>query len=555
MACPGMRRIIPFHTPPSQQLLSLLSAHPTRHSCKASLLSRCIPNTHRERSPWIDHCPTRQISHSLRVRNQPHSAYSSDPASDLNTSTPSSQESLKTEPISTPLPPPPASPLLCIHSLGAKRNSSAWTSEDDSLLLSLRSQGRSWQHIGQSLGRSRQACNRRFDAVLDPERGKSVWTAYPELNQALKFFVSQGLGWNEIAVRLDVKASACEKQFRVLQQQVRERERQPIAAAPDQEDQRKRKADRPTDGTRFNAEDARVLKAAVAEYGVNQWEIISKLAFGSFFNARQLRYQHTQLERKRRIWRIDQEEQLVRVVASRLATDASDQPQRITLASEVDTLSDNEWDTVASEIQGDHTGEECRKKWLKLQLCGSKLLQKIESEDAPRLNQQEPHSDKPTKVTGRKTWSAEQSQQLEDIIHSMKSKQDLEKIDWHKASEQMGGVFSPKQCKSRWTRLCDQTELSKHGPWDSSELQQLFTGLAEVGPAWTEINRKWLPGRSSTFIQTKWNAVVYRLSQDKVIHRMTWTEACVEAFGPEMGSILHKVAKRWPNICIDNRHE
>ncbi|KAF9194579.1 hypothetical protein BGZ50_006092 [Haplosporangium sp. Z 11] len=323
----------------------------------------------------------------------------------------------------------------------------------------------------------------------------------------------------------------------------------------DQEDQGKRKADRSTGGTRFNAEDARILKDAVAEYGVEQWEVISKLAFGSFFSAKQLRYQHTQLERKRQIWRFDQEEQLVRVVATRLTTDVSGPPQRVILASEIDTLSDNEWDTVASEIQGGHTGEECRKKWLKLQLCGSKLLQTIELEDAPRFNQQEPQSDKPAKVADRKTWSAEQSQQLEDIIYSMKTEQGLEKIDWHIVSEQMGGVFSSKKCKSRWTRLCDRTELSKHGPWDSSELQQLFTGLAEVGPAWTEINRKWLPGRSPTFIQTKWKAVVYRLSQDKVIHRKTWTEVCVDVFGSEMGGILHKVAKRWPNICTDHRRE
>ena len=373
------------------------------------------------------------------------------------------------------------------------------------------------------------------------------------MNALLETLVAKRLGWSQIADYIGINASSCEKQWRQLkqqQQQEQELERQQQqkqncwiqAEIADQELHKakdKSLAPRP-----FRMNDVELLKAAVAEHGTHQWDSIAQTVFQSRYTVNHLRYQYTKLEQKRRVWTLQQEDDLLQVVAGLVSPDQDMSPGKV-------AIPDSQWDTVADTIPGEHTGEECRRRWLKLQLSGSKRINK--RKDKPALSADSPAKPQESK---RVVWTAEQSRRLESVIQGMKSTQFPERsIEWKVVAERMGQEFTKTRCKSRWIRMSEHSVRSKTGPWNLQELELLFSGLLAVGPAWTEIHREWLPGRAPKFIQGKWKQVVNKVNQDQVIQRLTWQDACAKSFGPEVGDILDQAVKRWPTITTDRKEQ
>ncbi|KAG0205999.1 hypothetical protein BGX28_002501 [Mortierella sp. GBA30] len=495
------RPILPLHRP------SLLSK--PGHHWNASILKHIFTPPANLNPPYYPAllCHATSLSHARSLAPQNEHA----PPSKVSSTSFASEPEFTT---------PSTRLILRIHSAGKKRNSSAWSPEDDSRLLALRRQGQSWQQIGKTLGRSRQACNRRFDSVVDPENGQSFWIRHPEMSKVLETLVSKQHGWNEIAEHMGIKASSCEKRWREMKQQ-QEQRRQIYQTLGDEVCAAQDNMSPAAVQRQFRNTDAERLKSAVGEYGLDQWDVIARTVFGSRYSVRQLRFQYTKLERKRQVWTLQQEEELLRVVADRLPTCnyplALDSKHRV---SKVEPLSNDQWDAVAETVLGEHTGEECRKRWLKLQLSGSKQIGINRGHDLDQEHQRQLIKATTGALEGKRgMWTAEQSLRLESIIQDIKGARlttgTTSLIDWEIVSERMDRAFSKAQCKSRWTRMSKQNALSKAGAWDSQELDQLFSGLLEVGPAWTYIHRNWLPGRSPTFIQGKWSQIMSRMNQDR----------------------------------------
>ncbi|KAF9943363.1 hypothetical protein BGZ67_000043 [Mortierella alpina] len=513
------RATFPLHRPP-----------PRPHHWSASLFLAQLFSLPVQRSP----------QHQIRSFSLLRSSValpSDDPFS--SPTSPQSGESFTPSAPSAPSA-PSSSPRLRIHSASSKRNSSYWSPEDDSLLLDLRHKGQPWHQIGQALGRSRQACNRRFNAVLDPDNGKPFWARHPEMNVILETLVAKRLGWNKIADYIGINASSCEKQWRELKQQQRLEQHQQQQSCMQADTTAEGPQRRPSKQRPFRRADVELLKAAVAEHGNYRWDSIAEIVFQSRYTVHHLRYQYTKLERRRQVWTLQQEGTLLQVVAGLVPKDRLITPEKV-------AIPDSQWDAVADTIQGEHTGEECRRRWLKLQLTGSKGTGK--GGDGPT---QSANSSARLPTSTRVVWTAEQSLLLESIIQDMKNtKSPEDQIAWKVVSDRMGPGFSKAQCKSRWNRMIEQSALSKTGRWNSQELEHLFSGLLAVGPAWTEIHRDWLPGRSPKFIHGKWKQILSRVSQDQVIQRLSWQDACVKSFGSAVGGILDQAAKRWPNITTD----
>ncbi|KAG0022971.1 hypothetical protein BGZ81_008297 [Podila clonocystis] len=300
---------------------------------------------------------------------------------------------------------PTTDPVLRIDHAGRKRNSAAWTPETDQQLFDLRTQGQTWTQIGQVLGKSRQACNRRFDTVLDPRLGRNFWEEDPDRVEILAALVQQKFKWSEIAEQLGTKASSCEKQWRITQRQEEEK-------SNDKEDKVAKEAKAPP---KFTRKDTATLKAAVMEYGTDQWDIVAREAFDSVFTPAQLRHQHMNQERKRNVWTVAQEASLSMTVAT-LFGDIPD----ITQCDSI--ISDDQWQSIASQIPGDHTGAECKKKWLKLKV--------LEQKKKPTMTRYEEEED------NRVTWTQEQSALLRELIEDIKihglrrHANEPPKIDW-----------------------------------------------------------------------------------------------------------------------------
>lgn len=414
------------------------------------------------------------------------------------------------------------SPRLRIDHAGRKRNSAAWTPEADQQLLDLRAQGQTWTQIGQILGKSRQACNRRFDTVLDPKLGRNFWEEDPDRVEILVALVQQKFTWSEIAEQLGTKASSCEKQWRITQ-------RKDEGDSNDKGDKEAKESKMPP---KFTRKGLATLKAAVMEHGTDQWDTIAREAFDSVFTPTQLRHQHMNLERKRNVWTVAQEASLSLTVVT-LFGDIPD----ITQCDII--ISDDRWQSIASQIPGDHTGIECRKKWLKLRVLEQKK---------PTMARHEEEDD-------RVTWTQEQSALLRELIEDIKihglrqHANEPPKIDWDWVAEEMGGAFTRTQCKSRWTRMSNTTSSTKTGPWQPQELESMVTGLCQEGASWTVIHRKHLSSRSPSFIQGKWKSMAAKIRQDMVIHQRSWLESCKELFHGTLVETLQELKKRRPELC------
>ncbi|KAF9387140.1 hypothetical protein CPC16_007200 [Podila verticillata] len=422
---------------------------------------------------------------------------------------------------SAPLPLPPRtsstskSPTLRIDTTGRKRNNAAWTPEADRQLLNLRAQGHTWTQIGEVLGKSRQACNRRYDSELDPKLGRNFWEEDPDRVEILTALVQQKFTWGEIGEQLGTKGSSCEKQWRIIQRQNEEANGVEAMSPP-----------------KFSRKDLATLKAAVMDHGT-QWDIIARETFGSVFAPTQLRRQFMNQERKRCVWTAEQEASLSMTVA----TSYGDIPD-ITQCDNI--ISVNQWQSIANQIPGDHTGVECKARWLKLRV--------LEQRKKPTKRHEEDEDD-------RGSWTQEQSALLRELIEDIKAHglrrhaNEQPKIDWDWVAEEMGGAFTRAQCKSRWTRMSRNTGSTRAGAWQPQELEAMVMGLCQEGASWTVIHREHLSSRSPSFIQGKWKSMAAKIRQDMVIHQRLWPESCKELFHGILAETLQELEKQRPELC------
>ncbi|KAF9420459.1 hypothetical protein BGZ94_009118 [Podila epigama] len=311
------------------------------------------------------------------------------------------------------------SPSVRVDTTGRqKRNSAPWTSEDDQALLRLREQGCTWGEVGRAMRKSRQACSHRFNTVLDPVLGDSFWRQDPHRSEILAALVHQKFSWKEIAQQLNTNASSCEHQWRVLQRRDVATENTTIAVN--------------SGGTRskLSRQDLERLQSAVQLHGTDQWETIAKETFDMAFTATYLRHQYIAQERKRQVWTMSQEEQLLLAVQKILDGDLED------ISSCDRLICDQQWQRIAEQIQGKHTALECKNKWLKLKFLKAKREAKMSQSVSLGLQQDD--------LNLRITWTPEQTAALRALVEDMKTlaveKQSEEsfKIDWGMVADKMG---------------------------------------------------------------------------------------------------------------------
>ncbi|KAG0237900.1 hypothetical protein B0O80DRAFT_442931 [Mortierella sp. GBAus27b] len=524
--------------------------------------------------------------------------------------------SLSTPASRSPSSPSPSSPPASsrVYFLAKiKRNSASWTQEADALLLDLRAQGQTWARIGQALGKSRQACNRRFDAVLDPEKGAAFWTLEPKRNKTLQNLVAQGFGWKPIAARLGTNGYACEKQWRILEQERIASAGAAAATAPaaaaataeqpgtgdlaGQDPMEQARA--PTTGKtarRFTLADGQLLKNAVAEHGDQDWDLISDQVFDAMFSPTYLRRRYATLERTRKVWTEIQDQHLLSLTSRYFQRDQAP-PSPATARSSLDTLSVNQWEAIARAIPGEHSPAECRERWLRMQLRTTgqgqqqqeeqqgqgqrrtrknPLMSVSDADIRPSSDRESDSSDdggrggngrdnhnrdddgnrtkRPASHEKRVSWTPEQSKRLETIALSFKDNPSTGgAIQWDKVSEAMGKEFTKGQCKTRWARMGNRAKCTTTGPWENEEVEHLIQGICEFGDQWTKISQKWIPGRTPSFIQGKWKAVAAKLQKEMVIQRWSWSTACVETFGEPLGRPLGELPSRHPHLYTASR--
>ncbi|KZT23864.1 hypothetical protein NEOLEDRAFT_1095648 [Neolentinus lepideus HHB14362 ss-1] len=104
------------------------------------------------------------------------------------------------------------------HSLSPNVKKSAWTQEEDELLLRLYAQHHTkWSLIARQIpGRTDDACSKRYREALDPALKKSEWT--PEEDTVLlDLYQRLGGKWGQIGQELTRSGLACRNRWRLLE--------------------------------------------------------------------------------------------------------------------------------------------------------------------------------------------------------------------------------------------------------------------------------------------------------------------------------------------------
>ncbi|KAF9171227.1 hypothetical protein BGX21_008875 [Mortierella sp. AD011] len=494
-----------------------------------------------------------------------------------------------------------------IHSpVNKQKNYSQWTSETDNQLLSLRSQGKTWIEIGKILGRSRQACNKRYDAILCPESGAPFWEKYPEKIQILQDLRAQGWGWPVIALQVGTKASSCERQWKKV-----ERDRLTALATTTTTattiDEAAETLEATTDHMkpilRFKSSHVPLLKDAVAKYGTNQWETISIEVFKSMITPEYLKHHYLKLERKRKSWTDRQNEQLINAVQNicsknkiNLVESNPVRPAVPTTKEEVtaatitmpisltridDILNESHWEDVAESIPG-HTASECRERWIRLRAWESGLSRIFarnsgenklntnsshENDSSQPLERQQRRSSKSTTECSSERyirWTPEQTQRLETSVKTAKDSSDWNHRGWENVATLMDSEFTKEQCKARWFRLQREIKSTRSnntnggqgggdgdggGRWGRDEIEDLIKGVHEFGFDWMKIKQKWVQGRTGSLCQGKWTRVKTKLNLEMAVRKCSWRQVCRDIYGPEIGRMLDELPERWPSIC------
>ncbi|KAF9431413.1 hypothetical protein BGZ76_000332 [Entomortierella beljakovae] len=497
------------------------------------------------------------ISPSLSTNNTKLSTNTSATSSTTTSTTASTTTTKPSEPSSsstTSSSPSSTSVRLRIQTSPTKsRKYLEWTPELDDQLLDLRSsQGKTWKEIGEILNCSRQVCNRRYDAILNPESGTAFWEKdnSKEKILILKTLKSQNWSWNDIAIQLGTRASSCEKQWRLLERirlkEEEEEQEEKVEVVEEKEAPSDLETKKQT--LRFRPSHIPILLEAVKEYGTDQWETISSNAFQSKISPQYLKHQYLQFQLKRRKWTAIQDIELEKVVEN-VCSHRNSEP----IASTEDGLMEEcHWKDIANSISGEHTSSECRERWIKLQLSGKrrKVAPVVDTAPvvttspavvtAPVVDTPAPASKSDAKKYVR--WTPEQSQRLEDIVHILQQSKELWNYQgWVIVAKEMNHEFTRAQCKARWNRLERELKHDSSGRWSRDEIEGLIKGIDEFGYNWTRIKENRVPGRTPSLCQGKWSRLKTKIQLEMKIRRRSWNQVCADLYGDEMGLIMSKM--------------
>ncbi|KAK7694288.1 hypothetical protein QCA50_001470 [Cerrena zonata] len=105
-----------------------------------------------------------------------------------------------------------------LHSLSPSVKKTAWTPEEDKLLLSLYAlHGTKWSVIARGIsGRTDDACSKRYREALDPTLKKDEWTS-EEDDRLLQVYARLGGKWGQVGHELNRSGLACRNRWRLLQ--------------------------------------------------------------------------------------------------------------------------------------------------------------------------------------------------------------------------------------------------------------------------------------------------------------------------------------------------
>ncbi|KAL4243166.1 hypothetical protein ABKN59_001086 [Abortiporus biennis] len=116
-----------------------------------------------------------------------------------------------------------------LHSLSPSIKKTAWTTEEDQLLVSLyATHGTKWSLIARSIpGRTDDACSKRYREALDPSLKRDDWTAEEDV-LLLNVYARIGGKWGHVGQELNRSGLACRNRWRML-----ERKKQALMRAND----------------------------------------------------------------------------------------------------------------------------------------------------------------------------------------------------------------------------------------------------------------------------------------------------------------------------------
>ena len=101
-----------------------------------------------------------------------------------------------------------------LHSLSPNVKKTAWTPEEDQLLLSLyATHGTKWSVIARGIpGRTDDACSKRYREALDPSLKRDDWT-YDEDVKLLEVYTRLGGKWGLIGQELNRSGLGCRNRY------------------------------------------------------------------------------------------------------------------------------------------------------------------------------------------------------------------------------------------------------------------------------------------------------------------------------------------------------
>ncbi|TFK41278.1 hypothetical protein BDQ12DRAFT_704016 [Crucibulum laeve] len=105
-----------------------------------------------------------------------------------------------------------------LHSLSPTVKKSAWTAEEDKLLIDLFAKlGAKWSNIARQIpGRTDDACSKRYREALDPSLKKDEWTI-EEDTKLLEAYARLGGKWGQISQEFGRSGLGCRNRWRLLE--------------------------------------------------------------------------------------------------------------------------------------------------------------------------------------------------------------------------------------------------------------------------------------------------------------------------------------------------